>query len=113
MARDGLGAAASTPAASASKSTCLVKPTSGSPILVRRSSRSCSANRLIRGFIIVVTHSSMADVEILPSQANCGKVFRGRLKSCRSDRRAAGDRPPLPPLKKFHKEIFISFRDIQ
>ena len=54
LARDGLGAAPSMLAASASKSTCLVKPTSGSPIVARRTSRSCSANRLIRGFIIVV-----------------------------------------------------------
>lgn len=38
-------------AASASKSTCLVKPTGGPPINARRVSRSCSANRLIRGFI--------------------------------------------------------------
>ena len=70
--------AASMPAASASKSTCLVKQTIGSPIFVRRSSRSCSANRPIRGFIIAATRS-MEVAKILPAQASRWWVFRGRL----------------------------------
>jgi hypothetical protein len=53
FARDGRGGAASMCTVSASKSTCSANPTNGSPSFARRSSRSCSANKLIRGFLIV------------------------------------------------------------
>lgn len=59
------GAATSILAASASKSTCPARPTYGSLNHARRSSRFCSANRLIRG-LIMTTHAGWVQCQRTP-----------------------------------------------
>jgi len=67
LARDGRGTAISISSASAAKSTCLLRSTSGSPSFERRFPRSSSANRLGLGIIIMVGFVVQVDIRILPA----------------------------------------------
>ena len=55
------------PLANATKSASVLKPRSGSPSSSRLPRRSCSGNKLIRGFIIVALASRGLILEFLPS----------------------------------------------